>query len=136
MPRLQDITIETCGPKPLTQLKLIEAPVLSLRLTCNPRRMYGNTDPASEIPWVDGIVHILRSTPRLKTMEISASSSVVSDLLETFENDRSLCTELDSFVVNEATEIGTEGNLAAKFDQLRDKVAALMEKRQSSMSTH
>ena len=137
MPRLQDITIETSGPKPLTQLQLIEAPVLSLRLICRPRRMYWNAYLAFETSWIDGIVHILRSTFRLKTMEISAPSSVVLGLPEVFENDRGLCMELDSFVVNEPTEIGTEGdnkgNLAAKFDQLRDKVAALMAKRQNSI---
>ena len=140
MPRLQDIVIETSGPNPLMQLKLIESPVSSLRMICRPHWMYQNTDPAPKISWVDGIVHILRSTSRLKTMEISASFTLVSDLLEAFENDSSLCTELDSFVFNEATEIGTvgddKGNLAANLDQLRDKVAALMEKRQSSMSVH
>ena len=140
MPRLQDIIIETSGPKPLTQLRLIEAPVSSLRLICRPRGMYGKNNAASEVSWVGGIVHILRSTSRLKTMEISATPSVVSDLLEAFDNDRSLCTELDSFVVDEATGIGMEGDdkrsLAAKFDQLRDKVADLMEKRHSSMLGH
>ena len=137
MPRLQDIIIKTSVPNPLTQLKLIEAPVSSLRLKCRRREIYENEDAASEISWVDGIVHILRSTSRLKTMEISAPSSVVSGLLEALENDRSICTELDSFVVTEATEISTEGNdkknLAANFDQLRDKVAALLGKRRSSI---
>ena len=137
MPRLQDIIIETSGPKPLTQLRLIEAPVSSLRLICRPRGMYGNNDAIPKVSWVDGIVHILRSTSRLKTMEISAPSSVVSDLLEALENDRSICTELDSFVVNEATEIRTEGddkkNLVANSNQLRDKVATLLEKRRSSI---
>jgi hypothetical protein len=54
-------------------------------------------------------------------MEISASSGLVSDLAEAFEKDRGLCAELDSFVVDESTEIGMEGdnksNIAAKFEQ-------------------
>ena len=137
MPRLQTTAIETSCPKPLTQLKLIEAPVMSLRLTCRPRGLYRNTAVASEISWVDGIVHLLRSISRLKTMEISAPSSIVSDLSEAFENDGNLCTELDSFIVNEGTEIGTEGDdKKAKFDQLRDKVATLMMKRQSNRLDH
>ena len=134
MPRLQTIDIETSCPKSLAQLKLIEAPVLSLRLTCRPPKMYGNTDVASEISWVDGIVHLLRSISHLKTMGLSAPSRVVSDLSEAFENDGSLCTELDSFIVNEWTERGTEGgDKEVNFDQLRDKVATLMMKRQSNM---
>ena len=140
MPRLQTIAIETSCPKPLTRLKLTRVPVLSLRLTCRPRGLYGNTGAPSDISWVDGIVHLLRSISRLKTMEISAPSSVVSNLSEAFENDRSLCTELDSFIVKEGTEIGTEGDdkkdITAKFDQLRGKVATLMKERQLSMVAH
>ena len=140
MPRLQTIVIETLCPKPLTRLKLIGVPVLSLQLTCRSRGSYGNTGAASDISWVDGIVHLLRSISRLKTMEISAPSSVVSGLSEAFENDRSLCTELDSFVIKEGTEIGMEGDdkkdTIAKFDQLRGKVATLMKERQLRMSAH
>ena len=110
MPRLQTIVIEASCPKPLTQLKLTGAPVLSLRLTCTPRRIYGNTDADPEISWVDGIVHLLRSISHLKTMDLSAPSSMVSDLSEAFENDRSLCPELESFTFG--TEDGRqEGNI-------------------------
>ena len=134
MPRLQTIIIEAACPKPLTQLKLTGALVLSLRLTCRPRRIYGNTGVASETSWVDSIVHLLRSISHLKTMEISAPSSVVSNLSEAFENDRSLCPELESFTFNEGTEPGTEGNdKKATFGQLRDRVANLMMKRQSNV---
>ncbi len=132
MPRLQELIIDTMAPKPLTQLKLIGAPVLSFRLTCTPRRLYGNTGGAVDIPWVDAIVHLLRLMSRLKRMEISATSSLVSDLVEAFEKDRSLCPELDSFVVDESTGSSLEGDA----EQLRGKVAAFMEKRQSNMSTH
>jgi len=138
MPRLQDVVIETSGPTPLTQLKLI-APVLSLRLICRPRRIYGGTNPALDISWLDGIVHLLHSTPRLKKMEISGPSGPVSDLVEAFEKDKGLCAELDSFVVNEAIGVGMEGdkgNIAANFDQLRGKVACFMEKRLSSTSAY
>ena len=137
MPRLQALVIEASCPKPLTQLKLIGALVLSLRLTCRPRRIYGNTGVASEISWVDGIVHLLRSISHLKTMEISAPSSLVSDLSEALENDRSLCTELESFTFKEGTDIRTEGdNKKATFDQLREKVANLMMKRQCNVLAH
>jgi hypothetical protein len=133
MPRLQELIIDTSTSKPLTQLKLIGAPILSLRLICKPRSVFANTSGAVEIPWVNAIVHLLRSMSRLKRMEISASSGLVSDLVEAFGKDRSLCPELDSFVVDESTrlwmEVGGKRNIAAE-------VAALMEKRQSSMSTH
>ena len=132
MPRLQELTIDASVPKQLIQLKLIEAPVLSLRLICGPRRVYFDTGRAVEIPWVDAIVHLLRSTSRLKRMEISASPGLVSDLAKAFEKDRSLCPELDSFVVDESTRSYTP----ATFRKLRGKVAAFMEKRQPSMSTH
>ena len=139
MPRLQELTINTSAPKPLTQLKLIGAPLVSLRLICTPRRVYGNTGQAVEILWIDAIVDLLRSTSRLKRMEISASSDLVSDLAEAFEKDSSLCSELDSFVVDESMGLRVEGdgkrNTAATFEQLRGKVAGFMEKRQSSMST-
>ena len=132
MPRLQDITIDTANPKPLTQLKLIEAPILSLRLICRPRMLYRSTDLAVGISWVDGIVHLLHSTPRLKRMEVSAAPDIVSDLIEAIEKDRSVCAELDSFVFDEPT--GTEG--IDNFNQLRGKVTAFMEKRRSSVSAH
>jgi len=140
MPRLQELVIDTSAPKPLTQLKLIGAPVLSLRLVCTPRAVYANTGGAVEIPWVDAVVHLLRSTSRLKRMEISASPDLVSDLSEAFDKDRSLCPELDSFVVDESMgswlDVRGKRNNAATFEQSRVKVAAFMEKRQCSTSTH
>ena len=132
MPRLQELVIDTSAPKPLTHLKLIGAPILSLRLICKPRSIYANTGGAIDIPWVDAIVHLLRSMSRLKRMEISASYGLVSDLTEAFEKDRSLCPELDSFVVDESTGSWMEGDA----EKTRGKVAAFMEKRQSNMLTH
>ena len=132
MPRLQELIIETTSPKPLTQLKLNGAPVLSLRLMCTPRRIYGNKGREFGIPWVDAIVHLLRLMSRLKRIEISASSALVSDLAEAFEKDGGLCPELDSFVVDESTESWMEGET----EHLRGKVAAFMDKRQSNMPTH
>jgi hypothetical protein len=140
MPRLQELIIESSAPKPMTHLKLIGAPILSLRLICKPRMVYANTSGAVETPWVDAIVHLLRSTPRLKRMEISASSGLVSDLADFFEKDRSLCPELDSFVVDELTGLWMERdgkrNTVAALEKSRGKVVAFMEKRQSSVSTH
>jgi hypothetical protein len=139
MPRLQELTIDTSTPKPLTQLKLMEAPILSLRLICTPSRIYVSSGRPPRRPWVDAIVHLLRSTSRLKRMEIVASSGLVSDLAEAFEKDRNLCPELDSFVVDESAglwvEWGPKRNTAAAFEKSRGKVAAFMQKRQSSMST-
>ena len=94
--------------------------------------MHVNTGRAVEIPWVDAIVHLLRSTSRLKRMEISASPGIVSDIAGAFKKDSNLCPELVSFVVDESTQSYT----AAAFKESRDKVAAFMEKRQSSMSTY
>jgi hypothetical protein len=140
MPRLQELIIDTSAPKPLTQLKLIGAPILSLRLICKPRMVFANTSGAVEIPWVDAIVHLLRSMPRLKRMEISASSGLVSDLAEAFEKDGNLCPELNSFVVDELTGFWMERdgkwNTPAALEKSRGKVAAFMEKRQTSMSIH
>jgi len=140
MPRLQELVIDTSAPKPLTRLKLIGASLLSLRLTCTPRTVYDNTGRAVEIPWVDAIVHLLRSTSSLKKMEISASPDLVSDLAEAFEKDRNLCPDLDSFIVDESMKSRAEGggkrNTTAAFEQSRGKVVAFMEKRRCSTLTH
>ena len=141
LPHLQELTIHTWAPKPLMNLKLVETPVLSLRLICKPRWSYGDIDPAVDSSWVDGVVCLLRSTFRLKRMEISAPSSLVSGVLQTVEKDGSLCPELNALIVNGPTGTGTvkgddKRNLEAKFDQLRDKVATFMDERQSSMSIY
>lgn len=141
LPRLQDLIIDTSLPKPLTKLKLVETPVLTLRLICRPRWSYGDIDPAVDISWVDSVICLLRSTSFLKRMEISAPSGLVSGVLEAFKKDRSLCSELSTFIVNGPTGIGAvkgdeKRNLEAKFDELRDRVAAFMDKRQISLLGH
>jgi len=139
MPRLQDITIDTPHPKALMQLELIETPLTSLHLKCRPHPW--EVDPAVDISSVDGAVHVLRSTSRLEKLEISAPCDLVSGLLEALERDSSLCTALNVFIVNDPTGMeklkgARKRNIEARFDQLRGKVVAYMDKRQSSMSAH
>lgn len=142
LPRLQDLTIHALNPKPLMHLKFVETPVLSLRLIlCQSRWSYGNIDPAVGSPWIDGVVCLLRSTPRLKKFEISAPSGLVSGVLEILEKDGNMCSELKVFIINGPTGTGTvkgddKRNIEAKFDQLRDKVATLMDQRQSNISAY
>jgi len=138
LPRLQDLIIDTSLPKPLTKLKLVETPVLALRLICRPRWSYGEIDPSVDISWVDSVICLLRSTSFLKRMEISAPSGLVSGVLEAFEKDRKLCSELSTFIVDGPTGIGTvkgdeKRHLEAKFDELRGRVATFMDKRQISL---
>ena len=140
LPRLQDLIIDTSAPKPLTMLKLIETPVLTLRLICRPRWSYGDIDPVVDISWVDSVICLLRSTSLLKRMEISAPSGLVSGVLEVFEKEGNLCSELSAFIVDGPTGTGAvkgdeKRNLEAKFDELRGRVATFMDKRQVSLST-
>jgi len=114
LPRLQDLTIDASDPHQLVELKLVEAQVVLLRLICRPCWSHS---------WVDGVVCLLRSNPHLKKMEIFAPSVIVSDVLDAFERDSRLCSELTAFIVG-PTEPGTvEGpdqrDLEARFDQLR-----------------
>jgi len=137
LPRLQDLVINTSIPKPLTKLKLVETPVLTLRLICRPW-FNGEIDPVVDISWVDGVVCLLRSTSSLNRMEISAPSSLVSGVLGAFEKDRNLCSELCAFVVDGPTGIAAvrgdeRRNIEAKFDELRGKAGTIMDKRQSGM---
>jgi F-box-like len=134
MPCLQHILIDTSYPKLLTQLKLVETPVLSLRLICRPHASSGDVDPAVDFSWVDGVVRLLRSTFRLKRLEISAPPGLVSGLLEAFEEDGNLCANLNAFIIGGMTITGIRED--DKFDQLRSKVAAFMDKRQYNMPAH
>jgi len=137
MPRLRDLHIDTANVSPFMQLKLVETPVLSLRLICRPHGAYGEKCWPFGVSWVEGIVHFLHSTPHLQKMEISAPPSLVLDLMECFEKDKSLCAELNSFVVLEPMGVATEGHdkstMEAKLDQLRCKAAAFLEERPSCM---
>ena len=139
MPCLEDITIDTPHPKALMQLKLIETPLTSLHLKCRPHPW--EVDPAVDISSVGGVIHVLRSTSHLEKLEISAPSGLVSGLLEALEIDSSLCTALNLFIVNDPTGLenlkgANRRDIGARFDQLRGKVVAYMDKRQSSMSAH
>ena len=135
LPRLQDLIIDTSVSKPLTKLRLVETQVLTLRLICRPRWSYGDIDPVVDISWVDSVICLLRSTSLLKRMEISAPSGLVSGVLEVFEKDRNLCSELSAFIVDGPTGTGAvkgdeKRNLEAKFDELRGRVATFLDKRQ------
>jgi len=141
LPHLQELIINTSVPKPLTKLRLVETPVLSLRLICRPRWSYGDIDPAVDISWVDSVICFLHSTSLLKRMEISAPSGLVAAVLDAFDKDRNLCSELNAFIVDGPTGIGAvkgdnKRNLEARFDELRGKVAVLMDKRQLSLSAY
>jgi hypothetical protein len=140
MPRLQDIVIETPHPNPLTQLKLVETLVLSLQLICKHRWSYSDIDPVVDISWVESIVCLLHTTSRLEKIQLCAPSSLVLGMLDALEKDRSLCPELNTFIINWPHGTGTlrendKRRIEAKFDQLRDKVAAFIDKRQSCMLT-
>jgi hypothetical protein len=74
-------------------------------------------------------------------MKIPAPSRLVSGVLGVFDEDRSLYSELDGFVVNGPPGAWTvkgddKRNIKATFDQLEGKATALIEKRQSGMSAH
>jgi hypothetical protein len=138
MPRLRALDLNTSDPSPFAQLKLVETPVLSLRLTCRPRGPYGDNTLPLVVSWVESILHLLRSTPHLKKIEISAPPSLVLDLIEGFEKDRNLCAELNTFVVFELMGGATDdkSTMEAKFDQVRRRAATFMEERPSYMSAH
>ena len=138
MPRLQDIVIDALYPNALMQLKLVETPVKSLHLKCRP---VWNIDTAVDISWVRSAVHFLRSTPVLEKLETSIPSNLVSGLLEAFEKDAGLCTELNVFLVNNPMgieRVGLDGKRAieAKFASLRSRAATFINMRQSSTFTH
>jgi len=139
MPRLQDIVIDTLQPEALMQLKLVETPVMSLHLKRRPP-IWG-AGATLDTSWVNSAVHLLRSTPALEKLEISASSSLVSGLLGAFEEDAGLCTELNVFLINDLAEMQNmrwddKKNSKTIFAQLRGTVATFMNKRQSRRMAH
>ena len=140
MPCLQDVVIDTPNSNALKWLKLVETPVKSLHLICRPSIIWNN-NAAVDIPWVDSAVHFLRSTPVLEKLETSMPSNLVSGLLEAFEKDAGLCTELNVFLVNNPIgmkRVASDGKRAieAKFAPLRSRAATLINMRQSSILTH
>ncbi len=138
MPRLQDVVIDALYPNALMQLKLVGTPVKSLHLKCRP---VWDIDTAVDISWVDSAVHFLRSTPVLEKLETSIPSNLVSGLIEAFEKDAGLCTELNVFHVNNPMgmeRVGSDGKRAieAKFAPLRSRAATFINMRRSSTLTH
>ena len=134
MPRLREVVIDVPHPKELRKLKLVETPVKSLHLKC--KSPVWDIDAAVDISWVDSAVHLLHSTPSLEKLEISIPSNLVSGLLEAFEQDTSLCTGLNVFLINNPIGmeyVGSDGkrNIEAKFAQLRGRVATFINMRQS-----
>ena len=118
LPRLEELVIETADLKPLLELKLVETLVLSLRLTlCRPH--WDNIDPTTTILWVDNVVCFLRSTSRLREMEMTAPSCIVSGVLGALETDKGLCPGLKGFIANRPMTVGTRTEFEAKLDQLR-----------------
>jgi hypothetical protein len=73
---------------------------------------------------------------------IFAPSSLVSALLGAFEEGSDLCAELNALIISGFFPTGTRiwedktKKIEAKFDQLRGRAAAFMDKRRSNMSAH
>lgn len=97
VPRLREVAIEVWGPKALMQLKLIDPPILSLRLAC--QRVHGDPDSLIEELWADAVVLLYRSVLRLEEMELLASSSLIVRVIGTLEKEPSLCAELRATTV-------------------------------------
>ena len=135
MPRLQELTIVSYSPNTLMQLTLAGTPISSLLLICNPTWPYVGTTERVDKSWVNGVIHLLRSAPRLEKFEISALPCLVAGVSEAFAEDPDLCTELSSFLINGPTDIefmaqyDAQKNLEARIGQLRSNVSTLMEER-------
>jgi len=135
MPRLRELTIVTYTYNALLRLTLIDTPISSLHLTFGSLRQYEDVDQPIHISWVDGAIRLLRSAPRLERLQISAPSGLVASLSKALEEDPNLCTELNTFIINEPTgiELDAKGripeNVEARFEQLRSAVAASIDQR-------
>ena len=137
MPLLQELTI-TNGYNALTRLTLVDTPVSSLRLTCK-WSQFETIGQAERTAWVGGAIRLLRSTPRLKRLEIIASFGLVASLSEAIANDSNLCMELHTFIIDRPAGIGLEPeghgrNVEANFEQLRSKISALINQRRLCQS--
>ena len=133
MPRLQELTLVTYGSNALTRLTLVDTPVSSLRLTCK-WGQFEDTDQAERASWVGGAIRLLRSTPRLKRLEIIASFGLVASLSEAIAEDSNLCVELHTFIIDRPAGIKLEAeghgkDVEANFEQLRSKISALINQR-------
>ena len=133
MPRLQQLTLVACGSNALTRLTLVNTPVSSLRLTCKWDQVEGR-DQVARASWVGGAIGLLRSTPRLKRLEIIASFGLIASLLEGIAEDSNLCMELHTFIIDRPAGIELEADWHGKdvegdFEQLRSKISALIDQR-------
>ncbi len=133
MPRLQELTLVTYGSNTLNRLTLVDTPVSSLRLTCK-WGQFEDIDQDVRASWVDGAICILRSTPRLEQLEISAPFGLVASLSEAIAEDSNLCMELHTFIIDRPAgiELEAEGHgkdVETNFEQLRSKISALINQR-------
>ena len=133
MPRLRELTLVTDGSDALTRLTLVNTPVSSLRLTCKWGR-FKDTDHVARASWVGGAIRLLRSTPHLKRLEITASFGLVASLSEAIAEDSNLCMELDTFIIDgpawiEQEAEGHGSDVEANFERLRSKISALLNQR-------
>jgi len=138
MPRLQELTIATNGSNALARLTLVDTPVSSLRLTCK-WGQFEDIDQVERASWVGGAIRLLRSTPRLERLEISAPFGLVASLSEAIAEDSNLCMELHTFIVDRPTgiELEAEGHgkdVEANFEQLTSKISALIDQRRLCQS--
>jgi len=132
MPHLQELNIDTRTYNPL--MRLVDTSISVLRLTCD--SLYEDENQAISAPWVESAIRLLRSAPRLERFEIFGSFDLVATLAEALAEDLDLCTELHSFIINGSTETESEDEgdaqmdvEAAKFEQLRNNVAAFIDQR-------
>jgi len=108
MPRLQELTIVTYGSNALKCLTLVDTPVSSLRLT-RKERQFEDIDQVERASWVGGAIRLLRSTPRLERLEISAPFCLVASLSEAIAEDSNLCLELNTFIIDRPTRTWLAG---------------------------
>jgi hypothetical protein len=101
------------------------------------RRVYGEPDDLIEELWVDAVVPLLRSVPRLEEVELLAPSSLIMRIIGTLEKEPGLCAELKAFIVTEAAKRPGEGVGArdATFEELKDIAAAVISQRLQRLST-
>ena len=133
MPCLQELTIVTYGSKTLMRLTLVDTPVSSLRLTRNGSPL-GATQEDERASWVDGTIHLLRSTPRLEQFEISIPFDHVDSLSRAIAEDFNSCMELNTFIFTQPMGL-TLGwpsyakDFEADIEQMTSRISALLEQR-------
>ena len=135
MPCLREVTIEAWDPKALVQLKLVDAPVLSLYLVL--QKGYREPDDLVEELWVDAVVHLLRSVPRLEKVELLAPSSLIMRIAGTLEKEPGLCAELKVLIVRDAAKRLGDGVDAkdVKSEELKAITAGVISQRLQKLST-